>query len=457
VVDQLTDSADHRIDPDIPDEANDRSAGLVAKGITGVYTVAATGIAGLGSWWLRSSGRISPESLKERWGRDLPAAPAQRPIWIHAASMGEVRVAGQFAPELTSRGNTVIASTMTETGYNLCGEIMPNIAARFRIPFDLPRPIRRAFKHYNPLALVLVETEWWPNFLLEAARAEVPVFIINGRLSKKAYGRYRFGRAYWSSVLSAVNFFYMRSADDAERVCSLGIDPTRVRATGTIKAIAQETASTLPSSPNGTSGSGGPIWIAGCTRPGEEELVLSAYASLQDDFPDLRLWLAPRHPDRFAEVARILLDSDNTFTRWSDFQPTGSNGFPRDRIVLIDKLGVLAGLYRYATVAFIGGSLAPFGGHNPLEPALVGTPVTFGHHMDEQRDAADMLLANGLAREVWGAESLALAVGDYLRNPLPDEMRQQRIAELNARLGHTRSQVADDICWRIARLAHTGG
>lgn len=452
----MTDPIDHRADSEIPNGDNDRSAGVVARGITGLYTVAATGLAGLGSWYLRASGRCSAESLRERWGRDLPPAPAQRPIWIHAASMGEVRVAGQFAPELTARGNTVIASTMTETGYNLCGEIMPDIAARFRIPFDLPRPIRRAFTHYNPVALVLVETEWWPNFLLEAVRAKVPVFIINGRLSKKAYGRYRLGRVYWSSVLSAVDYFYMRSGEDAERVCSLGIDPTRVRAVGTIKAIAQDGIPADSEWTDSATENGGPIWIAGCTRPGEEELVLGAYASLQNEFPNLRLWLAPRHPDRFAEVASILTELEHTFTRWSDFQPTGSNGFPRDRIVLIDKLGVLAGLYRHATVAFIGGSLVPFGGHNPLEPALVGTPVTFGHHMDEQRDAADMLLANGLAREVWGTESLAIAIGDYLRDPIPGELRQQRIAELNERLGHTRSQVADDICWRIARLANAG-
>ena len=451
---QLTEQNDHITNHDTPDEAGTPSAGLVARGLTGIYTVAATGIAGLGSWWLRSSGRCSPESLKERWGRNLPPAPAQRPIWVHAASMGEVRIAGQFAPELTARGNTVIASSMTETGYSLCGQVMPDIAARFRIPFDLPGPIRRAFTHYNPRALVLVETEWWPNFLLEAARAKVPIFIINGRLSKKAYGRYRLGRAYWSSILSAVDFFYMRSADDAERVCSLGIDPTRVRAVGTIKAIANEENQPELGFPNGSQDNGGPIWIAGCTRPGEEELILSAYATLQREFPDLRLWLAPRHPDRFKLVADLLAESEQSHSMWSDVGGMAGGKLPAGKLVLIDKLGVLADLYRHATVAFIGGSLLPFGGHNPLEPALVGTPVTFGHHMDEQRDAADMLLANGMAREVWGAESLAIAVSDYLRNPIPVEMRKQQIAELMERLGHTRSQVADDICWRIARQAN---
>jgi 3-deoxy-D-manno-octulosonic-acid transferase len=368
--------------------------------------------------------------------------------------MGEVRVAGQFAPELTAHGHTVIASTMTETGYSLCGQIMPDIAAHFRIPFDLPGPVRRAFIHYNPCALVLVETEWWPNFLLESARAKVPVFVINGRLSKKAYGRYRLGRAYWSSVLSGVDFFYMRSSDDAERVCSLGIDPTRVRAVGAIKAIAHDENHFELELPNGSQDNGGPIWIAGCTRPGEEELILSAYTTLRREFPDLRLWLAPRHPDRFHEVAGIIAETEQSYSKWSDVGAMAGNKLPPGKLILIDKLGVLAGLYRHATVAFIGGSLVPFGGHNPLEPALVGTPVTFGHHMDEQRDAADMLLANGLAREVWGAESLAIAVSDYLRNPIPVELRKKQIAELTERLGHTRSQVADDICWRIARLAN---
>ena len=368
--------------------------------------------------------------------------------------MGEVRLASQFAPELAKRNHSVIASSMTETGYELCGETMPGIAARFRIPFDLPGPIRRAFAHFNPRALVLVETEWWPNLLLESACARVPVYVINGRLSRSAYGRYRLGRIYWSSVLSAVDFFYMRSREDAGRVCNLGIDSARVRAVGTIKALSVDQGALESEFSRGVAeANGGPIWIAGCTRPGEEAHILNAFGILRKEFPDLRLWLAPRHPGRFRTVAALISGSGYDFSKWSQAGAGSDLEIPKEKVVLIDQLGVLANLYRYAAVAFVGGSLVPFGGHNPLEPALAGTPVTFGQYMEDQRDAADMLLVTGLAREVWGAESLAIAVGDYLRHPVSPAHRKTQVAGLLERMERTRAEVADDLCKRADQYA----
>jgi 3-deoxy-D-manno-octulosonic-acid transferase len=436
------------------DSHDSPKAGFWTRRLTNVYTAAARGIIGFGSVWLKSSGKWSDEGISERWGENLPQAPVTDPIWIHAASMGEVRVAAQFAAELVNRNRAVVVSTMTESGFQLCSRVLPAGVIHFRIPFDLPKPIRRMLTHFHPAALVLVETEWWPNILLECSRADVPVFVINGRLSQKAYQRYRFGRAYWSGVLSAVRYFYMRSNDDADRLRSLGVDPTLVRAAGTLKALTEVSNS----GDSGTlrefrDGGEGPIWIAGCTRPGEEEYVLTALGPLREEFPNLRLWIAPRHPDRFNEVAELIEESGYQAARWSELNPESAGEFPRSDLVLIDRMGILADLYRYAAVAFIGGSLVPLGGHNPLEPALAGTPVTFGHYMDEQRDAADMLLAAGLAREVWGSESLALTVAEILRTPLEDTVRRERAGDLLDTLRRIRAEVADDLCLRIDSLA----
>jgi 3-deoxy-D-manno-octulosonic-acid transferase len=429
-------------------------AGFWTRRLTDVYTAAARGIVGFGSVWFKSSGKWSEEGISERRGENLPPAPVNDPIWIHAASMGEVRVAAQFAAELVNRNRNVIVSSMTESGFQLCSQVLPAGVTHFRIPFDLPKPIRRMLTHFHPAALVLVETEWWPNILLECSRADVPVFVINGRLSQRAYQRYRIGRAYWSSVLSAVRYFYMRSHDDADRVRSLGVDPTLVRAAGTLKALTEVSNTADAAGPREYRDRGeGPIWIAGCTRPGEEDHILAALSSLREEFPNLRLWVAPRHPNRFDEVAALIDESGYQLARWSELDPESTGELPPHALVLIDRMGILADLYRYADVAFVGGSLVPLGGHNPLEPALAGTPVTFGHYMEEQRDAADMLLGAGLAREVWGAESLALTIAEILRTPLEETIRRERAGELLDSLRRIRAEVADDLCLRIDSLA----
>ncbi|MBI3872718.1 MAG: hypothetical protein HY304_06555 [candidate division Zixibacteria bacterium] len=215
--------------------------------------------------------------------------------------MGEVRVGAFFADALVSRGREIVASAMTETGYALCRDVYPAGATFFRVPFDLPGPVERALGHFQPRALVLVETEWWPNLLTHAGRAGAPVFVINGRISERSFRRYRILAPYWRAVLRSVQFFYMRSGADAERLIALGVESERVAASGTLKiGITTNAASTA--APHAAS-TDGPIWIAGCTRPGEEEIVLAAFGQLRGEFPNLRLWVAPRHPERFDEVA----------------------------------------------------------------------------------------------------------------------------------------------------------
>ncbi|GAB4322611.1 MAG: lipid IV(A) 3-deoxy-D-manno-octulosonic acid transferase [Candidatus Zixiibacteriota bacterium] len=438
----------------MPDNGHNRHSDRMrpsplTRGITGVYTAAAAGVVGVGSWLLKRSGQWPANGIRERWARELPEAPIQHPIWLHAASMGEVRIAGQFAEELRKNGQTVVCSAMTEAGYQLTRDLFTNDSPSFRVPFDLPGPIRRVIRHFAPKAVVLIETEWWPNLLIEASRADLPVFIINGRLSEKAYRRYRLGRSYWQQILRAVHFFYMRSEDDAERLRRLGVDPTRVSVLGTMKSLSDPVADARTAAlVQSLKSSDDRVWIAGCTRPGEEEIILDAYDTLRAEFPTLKLWLAPRHASRFGHVANILERQGRSMVRLSELDGHGRM-VAMTPIVLIDRLGILAHLYQHADVAFIGGSLLPYGGHNPLEPALVGTPVCFGHHMNDQRDAVELLANSGLAAEVWGSESLALATAEFLRSGSSVEDRRLRGDSVRARIADTRSRVAADL---IARL-----
>ncbi|MEW5701438.1 MAG: glycosyltransferase N-terminal domain-containing protein [Candidatus Zixiibacteriota bacterium] len=413
-------------------------------------------MAPLSAWWFGRSGRWPKEGIRQRQGRQLPPMPSSQPIWIHGASLGEVRVGGFFAEALQRHGQAVIASAMTEPGYWLCREVHREDTACFRLPFDLPGPVGRALSHCRPRALILVETEWWPNLILGAAACDVPVFVINGRVSQRAYRRYRLLSRYWRALLSGVEFFYMRSESDAQRLVSLGVDHRRVAATGLLKVLPSPDASTDPSSIPLVSEHGVPlVWVAGCTRPGEEPTVLSAFRSLQSEFPNLRLWLAPRHPDRFDEVSRLVEQAGYRPLRWSQCQKESPDRTCAP-VLIIDQIGILAGLYRHAQVAFVGGSLKPFGGHNPLEPALAGAMVFFGPHMDEQHDAAALVLQAGLAQRVYDAPSLARAVADELRSSRSREQRQAQSDELRDRLLRVRDDVADDLLTRLEALPTRG-
>jgi len=426
-----------------------RSGGFGARLLTGGYTLGTAVAARLYSWWAHRTGRWPQDGLLERWGQSFPCSESRNPVWIHAASMGEVRVAGQFAQQLTERGQAVIASSMTEPGYRLCEDVYPPDTPHFRIPFDLPGPLRRMLAHFQPAALVLVETEWWPNLLLECADAGVRIFVINGRISERAFRRYNLGRKYWQTLLGTVEFFYMRSQEDAGRLQKLGVDPGRIKASGSLKAMTPPNLfepSAIPPALRPDANS--PVWIAGCTRPGEEEIVLDAFTALRNEVPALRLWLAPRHPDRFDQVASLIERRGYRPLRWSRIEAGGESPVQAS-VILVDQMGSLASLYVLAAVAFIGGSLKPYGGHNPLEPALAGAPVIFGPHMEDQRDAAALLLSMDAATQVADANSLADAVKMQLRVSRSVADRARLVQRILDRFSDVRTEVAADICARL--------
>ncbi len=393
-------------------------------------------------------GKVPPLAFAERQGRPTVIA-GKLPIWVHASSMGEVRVAAILIARMAGlRPETsFLCTTATETGYALAGEILPAAVTIVRAPIDRPRALSAFCEHFAPGALILIETEWWPNQLRECFRRRIPVFVANGRVSADSGRRYLWVKRYLKPLLNRITRLYMRSDEDAERVVALGVDRDRVEIAGGLKNAATG-AIIMRKAPL----AGPPIFLAGCTRPGEEQIILEAYDLAIQKVPDLRLWLAPRHPERFAEVGAILKNSGRRWAAYSVLPQKKLNGLDSPGIILIDTMGVLAGLYAYAAVSFVGGSLLPFGGHNPVEPVLSGSPVLFGPHTEGQDEAARGLVGSGLGWRVTNAAEMAHEVVRLIENPPgPDDFNQNRASFL-ASAARAAEHVAADIFQRLDNI-----
>jgi 3-deoxy-D-manno-octulosonic-acid transferase len=337
-----------------------------------------------------------------------------RPIWIHAASVGEVGAARALIDVLRASGaaKKILLSTFTNTG-NEMARRGAGADAVIYLPLDHPLVVRRALSRVDPAALIIVETEIWPNLLRHAARRGIPVLLLSGRLSQRALQRYRRFATFFRAVLRSFAAMGVQSPADAERLTALGADPARVKVTGNLKQRIPDVLIQLsPGSGDGAAGQH-PLLVAGSTHRGEEALTLEAFAALRKHHPDLRLALAPRHPERFAEVADLVRQAGLTLAKKSQLPDLA---FGAD-VLLLDTLGDLCRLYARADVAFVGGSLVKVGGHNLLEPALLKKPVLFGPHTENVKGLAAALRESGGGIEVRDAPAMARAVHELLGDP----------------------------------------
>jgi 3-deoxy-D-manno-octulosonic-acid transferase len=356
------------------------------------------------------------KNWRERLGY-LPPWPAASPspVWIQAVSVGEVQVARRLIRELQSLlpDRPFLLTTTTPAGRRVAqAALPPEVSVRF-FPVDLPGAGGRALGRIRPRALVLIETEIWPNLLHACAARAVPVILANGRISDRTYPRYRLVRSLLRRSLSGIGLFCMQSQRDAERIESLGAPAERIRITGNAKWDMDE----VDPPPNAVRRALGiprdsPVLVAGSTAPGEEEIVVGVWQHLRDRHPDLRLVLAPRHPERFASVAELLEGRRVAFARRSE-TPSGSDA----AVLLLDTLGELRSVYHAGTVCFVGGSLTTRGGQNLMEPAAAGRPVLFGHRTENFADAAASLLQAGAGFRVEDGPSLEAAVLRLLAHP----------------------------------------
>lgn len=336
-------------------------------------------------------------------------------IWVHAVSVGEALAVEPLVAELRRRfpQRKVLISTTTRTGQELArlryGE--ENV---FYFPLDFAFACRRVLRAIKPALVVIAETEIWPNFLREARRAGARLAFVNGRMSDRSFRGYRRLRGLLRTALAPVGLFLMQSEEDAKRMRAVGAREDRVQVGGNLKfdLPPPKRPDFLPDLERVAQSA--PIIVAGSTLAGEEEQVLEAVSTAR--FVKGRkpvLVLAPRHPERFEEVARLLAKRGAHFIRRRQLAEAGG----RPDVVLLDTLGELAGVYSVATLAFVGGSLVPKGGHNPIEPAFWGKPVLFGPSMENFRSMAEALVKAGAAFQVNSAEAMGLLLATLLASP----------------------------------------
>jgi 3-deoxy-D-manno-octulosonic-acid transferase len=352
--------------------------------------------------------------LGERFG--LGRRLAVPSIWLHAVSVGEVSAAAALVRALHASHPDVplVLTTATPTGRAQAATLFgADVEVRF-LPYDTAGSVRRFLARIRPLAAIIMETELWPNLLHECGRRGVPVLFASARLAARSVPRYRrFGTLFSAGLRNA--WVAAQSTADADRFIALGADPARTRVVGNLKfdmrlgeAVA-ESGRELRRRYLGAR----PVWTAGSTHEGEEDLLLDAHAELQRAVRGALLVLVPRHPQRFEGVAALLERRGLLFDRRGRSETVR----PEAQVLLLDTMGELTAFYAAADTAFVGGSLVPVGGHNLLEPAALGVPVITGPYTQNGPEIARLLIEAGGALEVADGPALAVAAGRLLADP----------------------------------------
>lgn len=376
-----------------------------------------------GGLYMAVTGRFK-EHFKERLGFYPPnvSQPGNPRIWIHGASLGEVRVGRSIIHELMKAfpDCKILFSTMTPHGRQAALETLgPNIPVVYA-PLDVPLCVKRALNSVKPDVMVFLETEIWPSWILTAYHMGIRVVMVNGRISPRSFNGYVKFRALFRAVLKKIDQFSMISEKDAARIERMGAPTSRIRVNGNAKYDHLSTAPDIDLAAELKQRlklkRSGPIWVAGSTREGEENLLLDTYRILLEKFPDLRLILAPRHIVRTPDITRLVREQG--FSCQLKTEINDHNTPWTTQILVLDTFGELFSIYGTATFVFCGASLVPLGGQNPLEPAAWGKPVLYGPHMEDFLDAKTLLEANDAACTVMNTDQLLTACMDLLENPL---------------------------------------
>jgi 3-deoxy-D-manno-octulosonic-acid transferase len=355
---------------------------------------------------------------RERMGHgDFPDTAGAPRIWIHAASVGEIEAIRPVAIGLLEHYPTLVMviTTMTATGREAAMRRIAGGTAWMLAPLDNQRAVRSFLERVRPSLVLITETEVWPNYFFESARAGATIAIVNGRISERSMRRYMRARGLFQDALSRASLILAQSREDARRYVKFDI-PARIIVTGNTKIEAAQSDGSRedPIRPElMTFASGRKILIAGSTAPGEEAVIADAYRELRKEFPQLALTIAPRHLDRTADVQNALRAASLDYVKASELNPQNR---ARDADVLIlDTMGELRSFYRRSAIAFIGGSLAPGrGGQNPAEPASVDVPVLIGPYHENQKEIVSSIVTAGGARIVKNAGDIVREASKWL-------------------------------------------
>lgn len=351
-----------------------------------------------------------------RWGTDLPQyVPGSKNIWIHAVSVGEVLAVTNLIEKMhkTFANYPIVFSTVTATGYALAREKLKDQCTVLYAPFDLSWVVRQYIRSLKPVVYISMETEIWPNLFSALHKAKIPVVIINGRISDKAFEGYRKFSFLTRRILQAVTLFCMQSYRDLERIIELGADTKRVGVVGNLKFDNCSVITPVRREDFGFTAQE-QILIAGSTHPGEDEIILAVYKDLVKEFTNLRLVIAPRHVERSEQIARLC--RQNGF-RARKLSGDAGREIRSEDILIVDAIGHLRGLYSLADVVFIGKTLCGRGGQNMLEPLCLGKPTFVGPHTENFRDIVRLLRPSGALIEINTPEELLVQLREILKDP----------------------------------------
>ena len=416
-----------------------------------VYSFAMTCLLAITSpvwgWRMLWQGRYR-QGLRQRLGEvpaQLRAVAQGRPvIWLHAVSVGETLAATRLVSDLQAAlpDHILVISTTTPTGQAVARERFADgrggVDRVFFYPLDFAFAVRPYLQALQPRLLILMESELWPRTLVECERMRVPVAVVNARMSDRSQPRYRALRVLWKPLLQRVSLLLAQSSEDARRWVEIGARADRVQSTGNLKydvrsagvsPLAQLLQRHLPH--------GAAVMVCGSTHEGEETLLLDCVRGLPSKPVMI---LAPRHPERVPRVEQLAADRGMATTRLSTWRLASAPILPGS-VLLVDTVGELAALYALARAAFVGGSLVPHGGQNPLEPAQFGVPILMGSSYENFRDIVARMQAAG-AIQVVQPEELCGAVASLLSVPRDDSQKERSVAVFEAESGATARVVA---------------
>lgn len=349
--------------------------------------------------------------LGERRGEPSRSRPAGPVVWVHGASVGECLSLLPLVDEVASRDVSVVVTSGTVTSANVLAYRLPEGATHQYIPLDVPQYAQRFLDHWRPELIIFAESELWPNILHEAVKRKIPMVLANARLSDRSFRR-------WRNLPEAAKFLFSRfdlclaqTQQDAERLVKLGA--SRVSVTGNLKFD----SAPPPASPILVSGmealiGARPVWLAASTHQGEEAVVIETHRALTEAFPNLLTMIAPRHPERGREIANLVARSGLSASQRSlGLLPDSATD-----IYIADTIGEMGLLYRVVPLVFLGGSLVPHGGQNPIEPAKLGTALVHGPYVHNFNEVYAMVDAAGGSIIVHDGQELTEAIGGLLHD-----------------------------------------
>jgi len=372
------------------------------------------------------------KDFKQRFGvlpEELKTIGKEHPIWIHAVSVGEVLAVRNFVKCLKERmpGKRIILSTTTRTGNDIAKRSFNKSISIFYFPLDISFIIRRVLDIIQPSALLIMETEIWPNLIEELSKRRIPAIIINGRISDKSYGGYKKISFFFKKILQKITLFCMQTKEDGEKIKGIGAPEASIKVTGNMKfdvdsdMLSSGKAKVFSKADLGLN-EGELLFVAGSTHAGEDEKVLDVYTRLLKRFGNLRLLIAPRHPERSSAIARLIREEGFREVLFSAIKKNTKKRDRKEDVILLDTLGDLNGIFSISDIVFMGGSLVKKGGHNLVEPAFFAKPIVFGRNMSNFKSMARSFLSGNAALQVQDEEGLFGVVSSLL------EKKEERIA-----------------------------